>query len=168
MYSKKIIEGEILMKYSFLFIIMLTLIITSNTIYAQSELHYYVNPKDIIPKEDIVTVYLNDEILNFDIVPYTKKGHTMVQLRPIYEMFGLTLLWNHQTKTITGIKDDTNISLRLGDHIILVNQKKIFSEIEPYTLDGHTMVPIRVIAESLGASVSWDSINRIVNINLKE
>lgn len=142
--------------------LILVFFLVSQGAYAKTEVHYYVNPKDLISKKSRVNIYLNKEKLEFDIESHIKNDLTMVQIRPIYESFGLKLLWNGKDKTILGYNEDFQISLKLGDNIVQVNENKIFSKIKPYTLDGHTMVPLRVIAESLGAKIEWDGIRRNV------
>lgn len=48
---------------------------------------------------------------------------------------------------------------------LIVNGKQIQSDIAPQVIDGHTMVPIRVVGEALGAKVAWDQANNAVVIN---
>jgi hypothetical protein len=39
---------------------------------------------------------------------------------------------------------------------IVVNQKRIQADAEPIVVQGRMMVPVRAVAEALGADVSWD------------
>lgn len=47
---------------------------------------------------------------------------------------------------------------------IVVNGKTVASDVSPFIKDGRTMVPLRVVSESLGADVEWDSDTQTVNI----
>ena len=47
---------------------------------------------------------------------------------------------------------------------IVVKGKKIASDTPPQLIDGHVLVPIRVIGEALGAKVSWASASRTVTV----
>jgi hypothetical protein len=49
------------------------------------------------------------------------------------------------------------------DHIkLIVNGKKIQSDVPPQIINGRTLVPARALAESLGAKVAWDATNNSV------
>ncbi len=48
---------------------------------------------------------------------------------------------------------------------LFVNGQEIVSDIPAQIIEGRTMVPVRWIAEALGAEVQWDEQNRIVRIN---
>ncbi len=48
---------------------------------------------------------------------------------------------------------------------LLVNGQEIVSDVPPQIVDNRTMVPVRWIAEALGAEVEWDEENQVVNIN---
>lgn len=39
---------------------------------------------------------------------------------------------------------------------LVVNGRDIYSDVPPQIVDGRTMIPVRALAESLGAQVSWD------------
>ena len=55
------------------------------------------------------------------------------------------------------------------NHIkIIVNGQEIKPNIEPLIVDDTVMVPIRAIAESLGANVKWDEQANSVTIMTKE
>jgi len=53
---------------------------------------------------------------------------------------------------------------------LFVNGKEIYSDVPPQIINGRTMVPIRVIAENLGANVDWNDATGAVDIkwNKKE
>lgn len=40
---------------------------------------------------------------------------------------------------------------------LIVNDREITGEVPAINMDGNTLVPLRVVAESLGASVAWDA-----------
>jgi uncharacterized protein YkwD len=51
---------------------------------------------------------------------------------------------------------------------VLVNGQALVLDVAPLIESGRTLLPVRAIAESLGASVSWDSAARRVEINRSE
>ena len=56
------------------------------------------------------------------------------------------------------------LQLSINDQRIYFNDKTITSDVIPYIKDGVTMVPIRIIAEQLGAEVKWNSKTKEVYI----
>lgn len=51
---------------------------------------------------------------------------------------------------------------------IMLDGKQLEVDVAPIVLDGRTMVPLRVIAENLGAAVNWSSVTRTVEITSPE
>lgn len=47
---------------------------------------------------------------------------------------------------------------------VFVNGSKITFDVQPQIIEGRTMVPIRFVADSLGASVTWDNAEKTVTI----
>ena len=48
---------------------------------------------------------------------------------------------------------------------LIINDKEITCDVQPQIINGRVMVPARFVAESLGATVSWDSANNAVVVN---
>lgn len=86
--------------------------------------------------------------------------------------------YDEKTKTFTGRVDQTGnyavveanellkINMTIGDKTSVVNDSNINNDIAPQIINGSTMVPVRFIAENLGAEVKWDGKKKQVNINL--
>ena len=51
---------------------------------------------------------------------------------------------------------------------IIVNGKRVTSDVDPYISNDRTLVPIRVIAEELDSVVEWDNDNRAVHISKED
>lgn len=51
---------------------------------------------------------------------------------------------------------------------LVINDRPIKPDVPPEIVNGRTLVPIRVISETLGAGVEWDGENRVVNITYYE
>lgn len=52
-----------------------------------------------------------------------------------------------------------------NDIKIIIDGEEVKSDVAPQLVSGRTLVPIRVISETLGADVTWDQKNRVVFIN---
>jgi len=59
--------------------------------------------------------------------------------------------------TAFAAEGDTPIKLYL-------NEKLLLPEVAPQLIDGNTLVPVRTVAESLGAKVGWDGASRAVTV----
>ncbi len=59
---------------------------------------------------------------------------------------------------------DNRIILTIGQKDAVVFGKTKISDVAPKIVNGRTMLPVRFIAESLGAKVDWDEANQLVTI----
>ena len=124
---------------------------------------------DVSAREDI-TVYYNARELSFDSAkPIIEKGRTLIPMRKIFEELGATVDWDHSTKTITANKDGKTIKLKIGSRTVNVNSLSGLSYnqtivVAPKIYNAETMVPLRVVSESLGAKVEWNDEHRVINI----
>lgn len=86
-----------------------------------------------------------------------RNGRTQVPLRITMESFGANVEWNNENKIATVAKNNTIVKIPIGEKYITVDNKQIATDTEAIIKDGKTYLPIRVVAESLGAKVFWDS-----------
>jgi len=98
--------------------------------------------------------------------PIAKSGRALVPLRPIFEALSLTVGWDGRTGAITGTQGNTVISLTVGSRLASINGRSTTLEVAPEIIGGRTMVPLRFIAESLGADVRWRESTQTITITL--
>ena len=114
---------------------------------------------------------VNGQVEQLDVAPVIHNGHTYLPLRAIAEALGAKVDWIAETKGITLTLGENTVGLQIGNVSAVVNGNvvAIFPPyLQPYG-DGTyaaTMVPLRVIAEGLGAEVTWDATTRVVTITL--
>lgn len=136
--------------------------------YAQGKKFPVVTGEEIITDETIpdkITVIVNGETVNFkNAQPVIVDGRTLVPMREIFESLGLVVGWNGETKTVTGKKGVINISLTIGSSKAMINGSEQKLDVPAQIIDGSTMVPLRVIGNSVGCQVKWDQNTRTVNI----
>lgn len=98
----------------------------------------------------------NGNVVNAKIV----NSRTMVPMRKIFELFGLSVEWDGENKIVTGKKDNLLIQLQIDNNIATkeLDGTKIQIELDtpPMIIENRTMVPLRFIAESLDKQVGWD------------
>lgn len=69
---------------------------------------------------------------------------------------------------VTTKREPVALQLTLGKAEYMLNGVKSSMNVAPLVVKGRTMVPLRFIAESLGANVGWDNITKTVTIALDD
>jgi hypothetical protein len=114
----------------------------------------------LIPGISVVTV---DGISkDIGVAPIIKNGYTLVPLRFLSDYSGADITWVNTFKSIIINKGDTTITLKIGENVASVNGKAVKLDIAPQIINGHTLIPVRFVAENLGFTVTWDKINKII------
>jgi uncharacterized protein YkwD len=97
-------------------------------------------------------------------VPFIENDRTLVPFRAIFEALSIEVGWNDVTKEITGTRGSTVIRLTVGSTNVLRNGWMMQMDVAPMIVNDRTMVPVRFIAESVGAKVDWDDVNQSITI----
>ena len=105
------------------------------------------------------------QIIFPDMQPVIVDDYTLVPMRGVFENMGFYGDWNEQTRTSTLYREGMTVSARIGDSYITVNGERIFPEVPPQVIGGRFMIPLRAVAESTGAVVTWNDSTRTVNIS---
>ncbi|OPX83652.1 MAG: TPR repeat-containing protein YrrB [Pelotomaculum sp. PtaB.Bin104] len=115
-----------------------------------------------------IKVMLDGEILTFDQNPIMQNDRVLVPLRKIFEALNTTVSWEPETQTITAVKEGTTVKLTVGLTEAFVNNLQIKLDQPPLIVNDRTLVPLRFVAEALGADVVWDGTTSTVKINSKQ
>lgn len=89
----------------------------------------------------------------------------MVPMRGVFEALKAEVKWDGATQTVTATKGNTTIKLTIGNNYAYVNGKKVALAAEAIIVNGSTMVPLRFVAEALGAKVAWDGATKTAIIS---
>lgn len=103
-----------------------------------------------------VNVTIDGVLQHFPQSAILYKGSTMVPMRGVFEALKAEVKWDGATQTVTATKGDTTIKLTIGNNYAYVNGQKVALTAEAIIVNGSTMVPLRFVAEALGAKVEWD------------
>lgn len=113
-------------------------------------------------KEDInhntpICLKINGEYIKSDVKPFLHNGLTYIPIRFVSSALGAdSVMWNEKSRTAI-IKDGmVSISLTIGQTKAIVNNKKVSLEGSVLLTQDRTFVPVRFIAENMGANVWWD------------
>jgi hypothetical protein len=110
-----------------------------------------------------VTVIVNGQPLYLNPGPIERAGRVFVPLRGIFERLGASVVY--QAGTINATKGRTTVSLQIGSTQATVDGQPQYLDVAPFIVGATTYVPLRFVAQSLGANVNWDNATRVVTIN---
>jgi len=111
-----------------------------------------------------IRVYIDGMLLSTDQDPIIVNGRTLVPLRSIFEALNARVNWDQKTQTVTAIKRETKIVLKIGDRNATINDRTTSLDTPAQVINGRTLVPVRFVSEALGEEVTWDSKTQIVSI----
>lgn len=112
-------------------------------------------------------VYIDGTKLSFpDVEPMIEAGRTLVPMRAIFEAMGAKVEWIADSKTVVGISRDekTIITLKIDNKTASVNGKSVSLDVPAQIRNDRTVVPLRFIGESFGATVNWDAASYRIDI----
>ena len=91
-------------------------------------------------------------------------GRTQVPLRGAMEAIGAIVGWNSYERAASVTKDDITVIVPIGKNYVFVNGVRKESDTAAIIVNNRTYLPIRIVAESLGAEVQWDSKTKTIDI----
>ena len=113
-----------------------------------------------------VSVWVDDERLQFDQQPFVQNGRVMLPMRTIFEALGATV--DYKAGKITADKADVVVRLTLGSDKMQVNDDTKLLDVPAQALNGRTLLPLRAVSEALGCKVGWDNATKTVTITTAE
>jgi hypothetical protein len=109
-----------------------------------------------------VTVIVNGQAMQFDQPPIVQGGRVFVPLRGIFETLGASVVYSNGQ--INATSRGRSISLTIGSTHGIVDGRPVSLDVAPFVVGSRTLVPLRFVAESLGASVNWNDATSTVRI----
>jgi hypothetical protein len=109
-----------------------------------------------------VTVTVSGQPVSLNPPPIERAGRVFVPLRGVFEHLGATVVYANRMINATG--NNRTISLTIGSTTAVVNGQTQTLDVAPFIIGASTYVPLRFVAQALGATVNWDGTNRVVAI----
>ncbi len=110
-----------------------------------------------------VTIVVNGNTVNFDQPPIERGGRVFVPLRGVFERLGASVVYQRPTINATG--NGHNISLTIGSTAATIDGQHQAIDVAPFLVGSRTLVPLRFVAQALGATVNYNNGTRVVAIN---
>lgn len=127
---------------------------------ANAELRFFVGQ----------TVYLvNGETKYMDAAPIIRESRTLLPIRFAAEPLGAAVAWDGAERKVTVTLGDKVVNLWIGNPEAFVGGSPVpidpeNSRVRPLIHQNRTMLPLRFVAESLGAEVQWNPADRSVRV----
>lgn len=116
------------------------------------------------------TMSVNDDTnIKLDSPPIIKNSRTLLPIRAVAEALGARVAWDESTKKVTITSSSIKIEMWIGKNTANVNGKQVPIDsqnptVKPEIINGRTMLPVRFVAEALGANVIWDNSAQTITI----
>ncbi len=118
--------------------------------------------KTYVPQNTIVKLtigsklaYINNAEHKLDAAPLNRNSRTMLPVRFVAEALGATVGWNGETSTVSVTSSTAEIKIVIGAASATVNGKTIALDAPAFIESSRTYLPVRFVAENLGATVEW-------------
>lgn len=108
------------------------------------------------------TVTVNGAPVTLSPAPTERGGRVFVPLRGVFERLGASVVYDSGTINATG--NGRTISLRVGSTDASINGQPQVLDVAPFIIGASTYVPLRFVAQALGATVNYDQANQLVAI----
>ncbi len=109
-----------------------------------------------------VVVTVNGQAMSFDQPPVMRNNRVFVPMRAIFERLGSSVVYSNGNINSQG--NGRSVHLVIGSTQASVNGQPITMDVAPFTVAGRTEVPLRFVAQALGANVNWNSNSQTVAI----
>lgn len=116
---------------------------------------------------EVIPVYLNGTLMQFpanDAQPQIYQNRTYVPIRKTAEYLGLSINWNSKTETLTFSREGLTIDHTMRSNIVYVSGNPLTFDTRSINVQNRTLMPIRMLGESVGATVEWNNEQRAVYI----
>lgn len=92
-------------------------------------------------------------------------GKTMVPVRGVFEQLGFQVYWDSSTGTAYIVDEDTSIEITKGESNFYVNGSAVYPDVPQQVIGGSLYIPLRAIADSIGADISWNAEDKMAHIS---
>lgn len=128
------------------------------------------------PQQTVLVLHVGDTqmtvdgvAVTIDVAPQIVEGRTLLPIKWVAEPLGAAVGWDAATRKVTVSLGGTTIELWIGKSQARVNSRTVMidpqnAKVAPLIVSGRTMLPVRFIAEQLGADVQWDGATRTATI----
>lgn len=100
---------------------------------------------------------VNGVAKTMDVAPIIRNNRTMLPARYVAEALGATVTWDAKLSKAFVSASGISITIPVGPSIPLVNGSSVWVDTPAFIENDRMYVPVRFLAEQLGATVIWDA-----------
>jgi|GEM_PF-2293122 len=100
-----------------------------------------------------------------EVAPISQNGRVLVPMRAIFASLGARLDYDGRTHTITATGAGHTVRLQIGNTGAIVDDRAIALDVPARIVGASTYVPLRFVAQSLGAVVGYDAASSLVTVS---
>lgn len=109
-----------------------------------------------------VNIQVDGNAVNFDQPPIERGGRVYVPLRGVFERLGAAV--SYANGFINAQGNGHNITLKIGARSATVDGSSVAMDSPAFLVGSRTLVPLRFVAQALGAGVDYNGNTRVVAI----
>lgn len=110
------------------------------------------------------TVYVNGSRIDTGQSPVYTQGRVLLPMAAIFQSLGASVSYDYKTKKVSAYRGGDSVILTLGSKAATVNGRTVYMDVPARAMGGRTMVPVRFVSESLGATINYDNNTRVVRV----
>ncbi|MEN6348160.1 MAG: copper amine oxidase N-terminal domain-containing protein [Syntrophomonas sp.] len=106
--------------------------------------------------------------ITMDVAPYIKDGRTFLPIAYVAQALGIdasNIIWDAANQTVTLMKGDKVLQLKVGSNTMLVNGAAITLDAAPEINNSRTCLPVALVATAFLQTIAWDAATQTVTIN---
>ena len=84
-----------------------------------------------------------------------EQGRLLVEMRVTMELLGWQVHWNAAEERVDATRGELTLVLWMDDPEALVNDESVMLDVPPRLMWNRTFVPLRFVAETIGAQVEY-------------
>ena len=112
-----------------------------------------------------IKVRVNERTIAMDSNPYISKNLTMIPIRFVADALGCDAIeWNESNGEVEIKYNNHEILFSIDSTTAYIDKKKAELPVAATIKNNRTHIPLRFVSENMGASVSWNEEERIVDI----
>lgn len=115
---------------------------------------------------DNLVVRINGAPASFEAAqPVIWYSKLLVPLKDVMEELGGSTRWSSRTNTIRARLGNRTANLKIGSQVAAMDDRDVWLDVAPRTVNGTTMVPLNFFEDAFGATVRWNSSTRVAAID---